>query len=82
MGKFMMTKADNIFEEEQMPQTAKVIPPTPVASEALFDPDQVDCKATADAWSENLIIQSGRVSLNIDDIPKLCAHGLDVDDND
>ena len=57
MGKFMIsikhfkmaTEVDNIFEEEQMPQIAEVIPPTSAASKAPFNPNQVDCKSTADA---------------------------------
>ena len=63
MGKFMicikyfnvMTEVDNIFEKEQMPQIAE-IPPTPAAPEAAVNPNQAACKATADVWSEKLII--------------------------
>ena len=78
-----MTEADNIFEEEQLPQISEVIPPTPAVSKASFDPNQVDHEATADAWSENLIIQPGQVSLDSDDIMQLCACRLEVhDDNE
>ena len=53
------TDVDNVFEEKQIPQIAGVIPPFPAASKALFDPNQVDHEESADAWSENLIIQLG-----------------------
>ena len=43
------TKADNIFEEQQTPQIAEVISPTPTVVEAPFNPNQVDHKATADS---------------------------------
>ena len=64
-----------------MPQIAKVVPPTPTVVETPFDPNQVDCNATADSQSEILIIPPGQVSLNSDDIAKLHAHGLEADNN-
>ena len=53
----LMTEAANVFKEEQMSHIAKVVPPTPAASKALFDPNKIDCEATADSQPEILIIQ-------------------------
>ena len=50
------TKADNIFEEEQTSQIAKVVLLTPTVVEAPFNPNKVDHEATADLQSEILII--------------------------
>ena len=46
------TEADNIFEEEQMPQIAEIISPTPAASEPPFNSNQVDPEATTSNHSK------------------------------
>ena len=43
------TEADDIFEEEQMPQIDEVIHPSPSTSKAPFDSNQVSREATADS---------------------------------